>query len=63
MLPLPCETKNIYCSVMVYPLVINVTLSVLGFLLTMKIIPAMREMFINAGLKGKDIGKPNKPEV
>lgn len=48
---------------MMYPLIINVVLSFGGFLLTMRIIPGMREMFINAGLKGRDMGKPDKPEV
>ena len=48
---------------MVYPLIINLALSIGGFLLTMKIIPAMREMFIAAGLKGRDMGKKEKPEV
>jgi type II secretory pathway component PulF len=47
----------------VYPLVLNVLFSVAGFLLTLKIIPAMREMFITAGLKGRDLGKKDKPEM
>ena len=47
----------------VSPLVLNVLLSVAGFLLTLKIIPVMCEMFKNAGLKGRDLGKKDKPEM
>ena len=47
----------------VRPLVLNVLLSVAGFFLTLKIIPVMSEMFKNAGLKGRDMGKKDKPEM
>jgi UDP-N-acetylglucosamine--dolichyl-phosphate N-acetylglucosaminephosphotransferase len=59
-----CEEQHSNCSKMVvYTLVLNVLFSVAGFLLTLKIIPAMREMFITAGLKGRDLGKKDKPEM
>lgn len=45
------------------PLVLNMLLSVAGFFMTLRIIPAMKEMFIVAGLKGKDMGKKEKPEM
>lgn len=45
----------------IYPVVLNVIFSLCGFLLTLRIIPAMKEMFIIAGLKGNDLGKKEKP--
>ncbi|XP_046854377.1 UDP-N-acetylglucosamine--dolichyl-phosphate N-acetylglucosaminephosphotransferase-like [Xenia sp. Carnegie-2017] len=47
----------------IYPVVLNVIFSLCGFLLTLRIIPAMKEMFIIAGLKGKDLGKKEKPVI
>ena len=59
-----CNEQHSNCfKMVVYPLVLNVLFSVAGFLLTLKIIPAMREMFITAGLKGRDLGKKDKPEM
>ncbi|XP_028405713.1 UDP-N-acetylglucosamine--dolichyl-phosphate N-acetylglucosaminephosphotransferase-like [Dendronephthya gigantea] len=59
-----CEEQHSNCiKMVVYPLALNVLLSVAGFLLTLKIIPAMGKMFITAGLKGRDMGKKDKPEI
>ena len=59
-----CEEQHLNCfKMVVYPLVLNVSLSLAGFFLTLKIIPAMRDMFITAGLKGRDMGKKDKPEM
>jgi hypothetical protein len=53
-----------YClKMLIFPLALNLLFSVAGFLLTLKIIPAMREMFITAGLKGRDLGKKDRPEM
>ena len=44
-------------------LTVNIIISFGGFLLTLQMIPAMRELFIAAGLKGKDMSKKVKNEV
>ncbi|XP_033096759.1 UDP-N-acetylglucosamine--dolichyl-phosphate N-acetylglucosaminephosphotransferase-like [Anneissia japonica] len=40
------------------PLLINVALSVVGFFVTVRIIPLFGELFIQAGLSGRDLNKP-----
>eukprot|EP00037_Helgoeca_nana_P033137 m.416811 g.416811 ORF g.416811 m.416811 type:complete len:418 (+) comp30110_c0_seq1:124-1377(+) len=37
--------------------------SVMAFVVTLRLIPNFFELFINAGLFGKDLGKANKPQV
>ncbi|XP_071958202.1 UDP-N-acetylglucosamine--dolichyl-phosphate N-acetylglucosaminephosphotransferase-like isoform X2 [Antedon mediterranea] len=40
------------------PLVINIILSIIGFFVTVRIIPLFGGLFIQAGLSGKDLNKP-----
>ena len=59
-----CKGQHSNClKMLIFPLVLNFLFSTAGFLLTLKIIPAMREMFITAGLKGRDLGKKDRPEI
>ena len=59
-----CKEQHSNClKMLIFPLVLNLLFSTAGFLLALKIIPAMREMFITAGLKGRDLGKKDRPEM
>ena len=42
---------------MVYPLILNFFMSCVAFLLTLKLIDGMKELFAKAGLSGKDMNK------
>lgn len=44
-------------------LLINVTLSFLGFVISFRVIPKFREMFINANLCGIDMGKKDRHKI
>ena len=48
---------------MVYPLIVNLLMSVVAFFLTIKIIPRMKPLFVKAGLAGKDMNKKNNEEL
>lgn len=46
-----------------YILIINITLSVVAFISTYKIIPRLNDMFISANLFGKDLNKKSEKKV
>lgn len=45
------------------PLCINFSLSLLGFVLTLRVIPKFRDMFLKANLYGIDMGKANNNKI
>ena len=48
---------------MVYPLVVNLLMSVAAFFVTVKMIPRMMPLFVKAGLAGKDMNKKNNKDL
>ncbi|XP_070551288.1 UDP-N-acetylglucosamine--dolichyl-phosphate N-acetylglucosaminephosphotransferase-like [Ptychodera flava] len=48
---------------MYLPLIVNVLLSVSGFLVTVAIIPSFYQIFINANMFGRDLNKTSKEKV
>ena len=48
---------------LIYPILTNVAYSVMSFLLTLQLIPGSKELFMKAGLKGKDMSKRKKVEM
>lgn len=52
--------ETLLTSEMVVPLCINVVLSVVGFGVVLRAIPALSTMFIDAGLFGRDLCKTDR---
>ncbi|KAK3736695.1 hypothetical protein QZH41_011489 [Actinostola sp. cb2023] len=48
---------------MVYPLAVNFLMSVATFLLSLKIIPRIKGLFLAAGMAGKDLNKRDNDEL
>lgn len=46
-----------------FPLAVNVGFSVGAYFLCKRLIPCLTEMFIDARLAGKDLGKKDKPQM
>ena len=47
-------------QILLHPLCINAIYSLTSFVLVLRIIPGAKQLFIDAGLKGKDMNKKNK---
>jgi len=50
-------------QLLLHPLCINAAYSLLSFILTLRLIPGSKDLFMKAGLKGKDMNKKNKVEI
>ena len=44
-------------------LAVNLCLSLSGYYLVLNVVPKLRDMFMRAGLTGKDLGKKEKTEM
>ena len=48
---------------LVFPIAINALYSICSFFLALRLIPGAKDLFLKAGLKGKDLNKKEKNEV
>lgn len=48
---------------MIYPLVLNFTMSSVVFVVALKLISGMKSLFAKAGLSGKDMNKKESKEM
>lgn len=46
-----------------FPIAINALYSIASFILALKLIPGAKDLFMKAGLKGKDLNKKEKSEM
>jgi len=48
---------------LMFPIAVNAIYSILSFFLALRLIPGAKNVFLNAGLKGKDLNKKTKNEM
>lgn len=46
---------------MFFPLILNTVMSLIGFVVTLRLLPMSFELFLKAGLSGRDMSKKTPP--